>query len=368
MVSPFSEFPSDLSHSGLTKEMGRKSVNLPQPLGHVWAAGWIDWPLPSLEVLRFLRLSLCGTYVMKRFSLLPLLLYAFSLAPLAAQPSTPLIVPESKLPAKHNIAVFGQKIKYYDMGSGPVLVLVHGFGSEARFDWGNVLTPLAAHHRVIALDQIGFGASDKPFIDYSVQTYVDFLGEFLRRMHIQQFTLAGESLGGWISALYTIESLAPANIGPDALPKPKRLILEDAAGISTERFKDHSLPIPIAGTLAGAQGVAIVFHDKSRVTEEVVREAWEMKMKANDGFTERSFVSNPKVVDEGVKDRIGAISIPTLVVWGGNDELVSLDQGRTYAAGIPGAKLILVPECGHAPSIEKPKEFLAAFFPFIDGK
>lgn len=44
-------------------------------------------------------------------------------------------MPESQLPAKHNIAVFGQKIMYFDMGSGPVLVLVHGFGSEARFAW-----------------------------------------------------------------------------------------------------------------------------------------------------------------------------------------------------------------------------------------
>ena len=128
------------------------------------------------------------------------------------------------------------------------------------------------------------------------------------------------------------------------------------------------MPIPIAGTLADAHGVAIVFHDKSRVTEEVVREAWEMKMKANDGFTERSLWNNPKIATEGVKDRIGAIRVPTLVVWGGDDELVPLEQGRAYAEGIPGAKLILVPECGHAPSVEKPKQFLAAVLPFIDSK
>ena len=305
---------------------------------------------------------------MKPSALLPLLLYPLFAASLAAQPQTPLLISASQLPAKHNIAVFGQKIMYYDMGSGPVLVLVHGFGSEARFDWGNVLTPLAAHHRVIALDQIGFGASDKPFIDYSVQTWVDFLGEFLRRLQIHEFTLAGESLGGWISALYTIESLAPANTGPDALPQPQRLILEDAAGMSTEHIGNRNMPIPIAGTLADAHGVAIVFHDKSRVTEEVVREAWEMKMKANDGFTERSLWNNPRVAGEAVKDRIATITVPTLVVWGGNDELVPLEQGRAYAAGIPGAKLAIIPECGHAPSVEKPEEFLAAALPFIDAR
>jgi pimeloyl-ACP methyl ester carboxylesterase len=284
-----------------------------------------------------------------------------------AQAPAPLLTPESKLPTRHSIPVFGQKIVYYDIGAGPVIVLVHGFGSEARFDWGNVLMPLSQHHRVIAMDQIGFGTSDKPFIDYSIQTYVDFLGEFLRTQNVHEFTLVGESLGGWISAVYTIEALAPANTGPNALPRPSRLVLSDAAGMSAAHITSQSMPIPIAGTLADAHGVAIVFHDKSRVTDDFVREAWAMKMKANDGFTERSIWSNPRIATEVVKDRIGSISVPTLVVWGGDDELVSLEQGRAYAAGIPGAKLVIVPDCGHGPAIEKPREFLAAVIPFIDA-
>ncbi len=288
-------------------------------------------------------------------------------ASLGAQTPAPLLTPESQLPARHSVPVFGQKIVFYDMGAGPVIVLVHGFGSEARFDWGNVLLPLSKHHRVIALDQIGFGASDKPFIDYSIQTYVDFLGEFLRTLDVHEFTLAGESLGGWISALYTIESLAPANTGANALRVPKRLVLSDAAGMSAAHMTGQTMPIPIAGTFADAHGVAIVFHDKARVTDEFVREAWAMKMKANDGFTERSIWSSGKIATEVVKDRLGAISVPTMVVWGGNDELVPLEQGRAYAAGIHGAKFVVVPDCGHAPSIEKPKEFLSAVIPFIDA-
>ena len=293
---------------------------------------------------------------------------AFVVLSLGAQTPAPLLTPESKLPARHSVPVFGQKIVYYDIGVGPAIVLVHGFGSEARFDWGNVLLPLSQHHRVIALDQIGFGGSDKPFIDYSIQTYVDFLGEFMRTLNVQEFTLVGESLGGWISALYTIESLAPANTGVNALPVPRRLVLEDAAGMSAAHMTGQSIPIPIAGTLADAHGVAIVFHDKSRVTDEFVRESWAMKMKANDGFTERSIWSSPKIAAEVVKDRLGTISAPALVVWGGNDELVPLEQGRAYAAGIPGAKFVVIPACGHAPSIERPQEFLDAVIPFIDAR
>ena len=300
---------------------------------------------------------------MRRLLCSAILIAAFSPA-LRAQ--APLLAPESSLPPQKTALVFGQKIAYYEAGSGPTIVLVHGFASQARFDWGNVIPALAKHHHVLALDQIGFGQSDKPQIDYSIQTFVDFLGEFLRIEHVHEFTLAGESLGGWISALYTIESLAPENTGPFALPKPSRLILEDAAGLTPLPRTEGSYPV--RGTFADAHGVAVVFHDKSRVTEEFVRENWAMSLAANDGFTQRSVWASPKLAGEVVKDRIGKITIPTLVVWGGSDELVPLENGRAYAAGIPGARLAIIPDCGHGPSVEKPAEFLAAVLPFLDGK
>ena len=108
-------------------------------------------------------------------------------------------------------------------------------------------------------------------------------------------------------------------------------------------------------SLADAHGVAIVFHDKSRVTEEFVRQNFVMSLAADDGFTQRSVWGNPKLASEVVKDRLAKITIPTLVVWGGSDEIVPLEQGKAYA----------VPECGHGPSIEKPKEFLDAVLPFL---
>jgi pimeloyl-ACP methyl ester carboxylesterase len=285
-------------------------------------------------------------------------------AVVAAQTPESLLMPESSLPVKKTVPVFGQRIAYYDTGSGPIVVLVHGFASEARFDWGNVILPLAKRHRVIALDQIGFGASEKPLIDYSIQTYVDFLGEFLRVLKVKEFTLVGESLGGWISALYTIEALGPMGQGVYALPKPGKLVLEDAAGMAP--LGPAPMTPRVAGTIADARGVAIVFHDKTRVTEEFVRESFAMKLKANDGSTQRLLFANPKLGSEVVGNRLSGITIPTLVVWGGDDEIVPLDQGQRYAAGIAGAKLAIVPECGHAPSLEKPKDFLAAVLSFID--
>ena len=106
-----------------------------------------------------------------------------------------LLMLESKLPPKKTVQVFGQRIAYNDVGVGPILVLVHEFASEARFDWGNVIVPLAKNHRVIAPDLIGLGASDTPLIDNSIQTFIDSIGEFLRALRVRQFSPVGESLG-----------------------------------------------------------------------------------------------------------------------------------------------------------------------------
>lgn len=279
-----------------------------------------------------------------------------------AATSGPLLVPASELPAQKTVLVFGQRIAYYDLGSGPTIVLVHGFASQARFDWGNVLLPLSKHFRVLALDQIGWGQSDKPVIDYSIQTFVDFLGEFLRELKVDHFSLVGESMGRWVVADYTIQALATTNTGAYALPKPQRLILSDAAGLSSMHANG---PVPVQGTLADAGGIAIVFHDKSRVTPEFVREAWAMKMKANDGATQRLLRSNPMLDQETVGDKLAAIAIPALVVWGADDQLVPLADGQEYTTKIPHARLVVVPESGHCPATEQPDAFVAAVNGFL---
>src|SRR4029077_17926014 len=76
----------------------------------------------------------------------------------------------AKQPEDKTIAVFGKTIHYWDVGSGAVLVLVHGLGSSTDSDWGAVVAPLAKKYRVISIDKIVFGRSDKPLIDYKIQT------------------------------------------------------------------------------------------------------------------------------------------------------------------------------------------------------
>ncbi len=273
------------------------------------------------------------------------------------------------LPPKQSMLIFGQKIEYYDVGTGPIVVLLHGAGTSAAQDWGPCILPIAQHHRVLAMDQLGFGGSDKPLIEYGIQTWVDFLGEFLRLKQVENFTLAGESLGGWVAAQYAIQALsglAPAGASL-ALPKPTRLILSDAAG-HKHLAEMNAAPRGSVASLAGSKWLlGAIFHDPTRSSEAAVRAQFALGLSKGDGWTLHCLFTNPAIVAEAVDDKLGAITIPTLVVWGANDMIIPLADGQDFAARIAGAKLVVIPESGHASEIEKPDVYLASVLPFIDG-
>ena len=101
------------------------------------------------------------------------------------------------------IDVLGQRIHYVEAGSGPAVVLLHGLGADAT-TWLPTLPALAPHFHVYALDQLGFGQSDKPMIPYRPRTLVDFLTGFFDQLGIEKATLVGNSLGGWAAAAFTL--------------------------------------------------------------------------------------------------------------------------------------------------------------------
>src|SRR5438874_1650383 len=259
-------------------------------------------------------------------------------------------------PPDKTIAVFGQTIHYFDIGSGPVVVLLHGLGSR-KDDWLPVLEPMAQKYRLLVPDQIGFGKSDKPLLDYSVQTYVDFLNEFLRQLKVEKASLVGESLGGWIAGLYVAEIVE----GGHLIPMDK-LVLVDAAGLK----QDAPIPNLNPSSLATMRGVMeAVFYDTSWLNEEALRKIFTDQLAVHDGYTVRSFLGNPMIATERLDDRIGKLKTPTLVMWGKQDKLLPMALGERYAAGIAGAKLVSFDKCGHVPPIEKTDEFVAAVTAFL---
>ena len=261
------------------------------------------------------------------------------------------------MPPEKTIPIFGQTIHYWDVGSGPVVVLVHGLGSSKE-DWLPVVGPLSRNHRLLIPDQIGFGHSDKPLVSYSVQTFVDFLDEFLRQMKVEKASLVGESLGGWVSALYVTEISDTERISV-----VDKLVLADAPGLKeqTPTIPDFNASLQSSGRLLKS-----LFYNSSWINDERLRQSFAHRLAANDGYTIQSFVNNPALASEFLDDKLSKIRVPTLVVWGKQDQLVPFSSGEKYAAGISGARLVAFDKCGHIPKAEKTAEFVSAVMAFLD--
>ncbi len=272
------------------------------------------------------------------------------------------------LPPQRNVYVFGQRIAFYDMGQvrpmEPVLVLLHGFGSQADVDFGAALPALSKTRRVIALDQIGAGNSAKPMMEYRVQTYVDFLGEFLRALGITRFDLLGESLGGWTAAVYTEQALAEGS----TLPKPQRLILEDAAGFSISPAPSAPPKLMVSTVDEVITGLRAVLYNPALITPEIAKRRLISKLHSNDGVVTSTFTSNPAVRNEAAGEQASTITVPTLVLWGAQDKTVPVASGEAYTHAIPGAKLVLVEHSGHVPSLEQPAAFANTVEQFLSGR
>ena len=261
-------------------------------------------------------------------------------------------------PADKTVLVFGQMIHYFDVGNGPVVVLLHGLGSRKE-DWLPVIEPLAQKYRLLVPDQIGFGRSDKPLLDYSIQTYVDFLNEYLRQLRIEKASLVGESLGGWIAGLYVAELSGGTHLIP-----VEKLVLVDAAGLKL----DTPVPNLNPSSLADMRGLMeAVFYDTSWLNEDALRKVFTDKLATKDGYTVRSIMSNPELGAQRMDDRLSNIKVATLVAWGKQDKLVPISAGERYTAGISGAKMVSFDKCGHVPAIEKTEEFVTAVTAFLGG-
>jgi 2-hydroxy-6-oxonona-2,4-dienedioate hydrolase len=259
---------------------------------------------------------------------------------------------QSTMPPEKIASVLGQNIRYYEAGQGPVVILLHGLGAVKEV-WMPSFGALAPKFHVYAIDQIGFGHSDKPLLEYKIATFVDFLHEFMKSQNIGKATLVGNSLGGWIALDFAAQY--PRMID--------RLVLVDSAGMPwTQQAPRIDLnPASLAATRALLESL---FYDKKMVTDDFVVQVFTDHMHNNDGYTiQRTLAgfSTPQFEDA----KLASIHAPTLVLWGRQDELIPIASGEKLHDGIAGAKLVVFERCGHVPEIEKPAEFSQSLLEFL---
>jgi 2-hydroxy-6-oxonona-2,4-dienedioate hydrolase len=263
-------------------------------------------------------------------------------------------------PAEKQVQVYGQRIRYLEAGAGPTVILVHGLGGYAD-QWSATIPALAPKYHVYAPDQVGFGASDKPQMNYSVATLVDFLGGFYKELGITRATLVGNSLGGW-------EALAFALAHPE---KVDRIVLVDNAGYSIRDAngalmnRDRFLFLN-PGTLEGTRALlGLLFYNKAAITDAVVARAFTERLHRGDSATVNALLDSFARGEDFLDGKLGGIRAPTLVLWGREDALIPLAAAQAYAKDIAGAKLAVLDACGHIPQVECPAPFNAALLEFL---
>lgn len=246
------------------------------------------------------------------------------------------------------IMVDGLLTAYDRRGSGRVVVILHGWGDRAAGLQG-LQKELAKGFDVIALDLPGFGGTQAPFKTWGLDDYAQFVSHFLDKLDAQAYALVGHSNGGAVA----IKAIARGYMRPD------RLVLLASAGIRGER----------AGRNRTLGYVAKVGKVLAMPLPKRAQRALRRRLYASVGsdllVAEHLEDTFKRVVAEDVRSDAAEVAVPTLLMYGENDEATPVRYGQLLREQIKDSKLEVVPEAGHfvhldAPSVvaEKVKEFL----------
>src|SRR5690625_1591506 len=272
-----------------------------------------------------------------------------------------------------HVVVAGLRCHYLQAGSGPPLVLLHGTAIDsAQLSYGPSLRELARQHTVIALDWPGYGLSERPQDELTTADLVMLLAEFLDELGLSKVHLAGFSMGGAVAlglalhaperletltllGSYGLDSRAPVPLLPYLAMRAPRFTATISWGMRRSRL------------LTRLVLTRIVFSDPRLVTDELA-EAVHEQLKAPEA--ERSFVAwlraeiRPFGLGTSYETQLTEVAVPTLLLHGRNDRVLSWRKAARARERIPDARLVIVPDCGHWVMREEPEVFCGELLKF----
>ncbi|MDQ6778131.1 MAG: alpha/beta fold hydrolase [Actinomycetota bacterium] len=270
------------------------------------------------------------------------------------------------------IILHGHRVSYLAGGEGPVLVLVHGIAGDAGA-WREVLPWLAERFTVLAPDLLGHGQSAKPRGDYSLGAYASGIRDLMIAVGHDRATFVGHSLGGGVAMQLAYQF-------PE---RCERLVLVSSGGLGREVHlllraaalpgSEYVLPVLAAPALLRTGAAIGTFFGRLGLRPgpdlaEFARGYGSL----GDVETRQAFIQTLRAVVEPGGQRVSArdrlylaAEVPTLIIWGSRDRIIPTQHGRRAHDEMPGSHYLEIPDAGHFPQLDRPRELVDAIVRFV---
>jgi pimeloyl-ACP methyl ester carboxylesterase len=275
--------------------------------------------------------------------------FVILLGPRAAAQERPIAVHEK------DVTVFGQKMHYLEAGRGAPIVFLHGTGGEGA-RWMPQIRDLAADFRVIAIDQIGFGQSDKPLTQYHSGVFAEFVAGVMKAIGVPRASFVGQSMGAGVVLYLAVHY--PAMVDRIVLVNGGGFRAASAAPREAAAAPNwHARQIANAATLAESREyLEQLYYNDGLVTDASVEANLALRLKS--AYTiSSSQLAGEKGLGVITEAQVRAIKAATLLLWGANDTMATVASADRLHAAIPGSRKVLIDRAGHYPFLEHPEEF-----------
>jgi pimeloyl-ACP methyl ester carboxylesterase len=255
-------------------------------------------------------------------------------------------------------------IAYTVQGSGKPLILIHGFGASIGHWRQNIPVLAAAGYRVFALDLLGFGASEKAILNYSVELWQDLLKDFWLA-HVQEpAVFVGNSIGGLLTLMMLANHpemaaggilLNPAgglNHRPEELNPPLRLIMSVFTKLVGSDLVGGFLFNQVRRKPRLRNTLRQVYHDETAITDELIDILYQPSCDPGAQKVFASILTAPP--GPRPEELLPRIKQPLLVLWGEADPWTPIAGAKIYQAAEGDIQFVPIPDTGHCPHDERP--------------